>query len=104
MIKLIIVYYDYKDHKDKSIIVETKAKKSKGLLMEAKKLAEKYSVYDKWKNTKMKADVFIFDPKKSREDVPPCLSFVKVEYLHKIGGYAEIARVVKEAQGVELTI
>jgi hypothetical protein len=103
-VKFMVVWYDFMKHRDQSMLIEINAKTAKGLLREAKKLADKYSVYDKRKETKLKADVFIFDPKKSRENVPPCLSFIKPEYLFKMGGYPAIAQAVQEAQGIDLKI
>ena len=98
LVNLMIVKHGEKGAR--STIIGTHVRTARGLLRKAEKLASKYSSKDGQK----KADVYIFDHKKDRKEIPPNLVFWTPQELYAEEGLEGIAEVVKDAQGVDLLI
>ena len=97
-IKLLVIYYNYKFKRSGYYVIETNVETVKDLLNKLEKIEfENASYFD---TTLMLPDIYIYDPK--RED--QWYTYPANERIKKIDSCAEIARIIKEAQGIELEI
>ena len=107
-VKLIVV--EHNKHVDINYFFKTRVRTAKGLLNKARELALEYSSYYffKWH----KADVYIYDPTKEKEDYS---EKNKVWYLNILDlfdlaeyegrdGYNDLSLKVEEVQGIYLKV